>query len=68
MEAVSDFSWAPKSHQIVATAMQLKMLVPWKRSYDKPIQPIKKQRLLFHSADKGLYSQSYGFSSSHIWM
>ena len=27
---------------------------------------IKKQR--HHFADKGLYSQSYGFSSSHVWM
>ena len=26
----------------------------------------KKQR--HHFADKGLYSQSYGFSSSHVWM
>ena len=30
------------------------------------LQCIKKQR--YHFADKGLYSQSYGFSSSHIWM
>ena len=34
--------------------------------HDKPIQHIKKQRHQF--ATKGLYSQSYGFSSSHIWM
>ena len=34
-----------------------------KGSYDKPRQRIKKQRHQF--ADKGLYSQSYGFSSSH---
>ena len=27
---------------------------------------LKKQR--HHFADKGLYSQSYGFSSSHEWM
>ena len=27
---------------------------------------IKKQR--HHFADKGLYSQSCGFSSSHVWM
>ena len=39
-----------------------KMLAPWKKSYDKP----KKQRHLF--ADKGLYSQSYDFSSSHVGM
>ena len=31
-----------------------------KKSYDKPKQHIKKQRL--HFADKGPYSQSYGFS------
>ena len=38
------------------------MLAPWKESYDKPRQYIKKQRHNF--ADKGLYNQSYGFSSS----
>ena len=27
------------------------MLVPWKENYDKPMQPIKKQR--YHFADKG---------------
>ena len=42
-----------------------KMLAPWKKSYDKPRQP-KKQRHYF--ADKSLYNQSYGFSSSHAWM
>ena len=33
---------------------------------DKPRQHIKKQRHYF--TDKGLRSQSYGFSSSHVWM
>ena len=33
---------------------------------DKPKQCIEKQR--HHFADKGLYSQSYGLSSSHVWM
>ena len=42
------------------------MLAPWKKSYDQPRQHIKKQRCYF--ANKGLYSQSYGFSSSHVWM
>ena len=42
------------------------MLAPPKRSYDKSRQHIKKQR--HHFADKGLYSQSYGFSSIHVWM
>ena len=37
----------------------LKMPAPWKKSYDKPRQHIKKQRHYF--ADKGTYSQSYGF-------
>ena len=35
----------------------------WKKSCDKPRQHIKKQRHYF--ANKCLYSQSYGFSSSH---
>ena len=43
-----------------------KMLAPWKGSHDKPRQCIKKQRRQF--ADKGPYSRSYDFSSSHIWM
>ena len=34
--------------------------------YDKPRQPIKKQRYLF--ANKNPPSQSYDFSSSHVWM
>ena len=35
-------------------------------SYDQPRQHIKKQRHYF--ANKGLSSQGYGFSSSHVWM
>ena len=42
------------------------MLAPWKKSYDQPRQHIKKQR--HYSANKYLPSQSYGFSSSHVWM
>ena len=41
-------------------------ITPWKKSYEKTRQYIKKQK--HHFADKGPYSQSYGFSSSHIWM
>ena len=37
-----------------------------KKSCDKPRQQIKKQRQ--HFANKGLSSQSYGSSSSHVWM
>ena len=39
---------------------------PWKKSYDQPRQLIKQQRHYF--ADKGLSSESYGFSSSHLWI
>ena len=35
-------------------------------SYDKLRQPIKEQR--HHFANKGPYSQSYGFSISHVQM
>ena len=42
------------------------MLATWKKSYDQPRQHIQKQRYYF--ANKGLSSQSYGFSSSHVWM
>ena len=43
-----------------------KKLAPWKNSYDKPKQCIRKQR--YHFADKGPYSQSYDFSSCHARM
>ena len=43
-----------------------KKLAPWKKSYDKPREHIKKQRSYF--ADKGPSIQSYDFSSSHVWM
>ena len=42
------------------------MLHPWKKSYDQPRQHIQKQRHYF--ANKGLSSQNYGFSNSHVWM
>ena len=42
------------------------MLAPWKKSYYIPRQHIKKQRHYF--TNKCLSSQSYGFSSSHVWM
>ena len=40
--------------------------VPWKKSYDKSRQHIKKRKQYF--ANKDPYSQSYGFSSDHVWM
>ena len=42
------------------------MLSPWNKSHEKPRQYIKKQRHYF--ADKYLCNQSYGFSSSPVWM
>ena len=60
------FWGAPKSLQMVTTAIELKTLVPWKRSYDLPREHIKKQWHYF--ANKSPSSQSYGFSSSHLWM
>ena len=42
------------------------MVAPWKKSYEQSRRYIKKQRHYF--ANKGPSSQSYGFSSSYIWM
>ena len=50
-----DFSHEIKRHLLLG-----------RKSYDKPRQYVKKQR--HHFADKGLSSQSYGFSNSHVWM
>ena len=36
----------------------------WKKSHDQPSHHIKKQR--HYIANKGLSSQSFGFSSSHV--
>ena len=44
----------------------LKMLVPWKKSYAQPRQHIKNQRHYFTNKDPS--SQSYGFPSGHVWM
>ena len=51
---------------MVTAAMKLKTFASCKKSYDQPRQHIKKWRRYF--ADKCPYSQSYGFSSSHVWM
>ena len=45
---------------------EIKKDTPWKGSYDQPRQHIEKQRQYF--VNKGLSSQSYGFSSGHVWM
>ena len=67
METVTDFIFL--CSKITADgdcSHEIKMLAPWKKSYDKPRQHIEKQGHCF--AKKGLSSQSYGFSSSHVRM
>ena len=59
------FSWAPKSLQMVTAPMKLKDTL-WKKSYDQPRQHTKKQR--HYLTNRGLSGQSYGFSSSLVWM
>ena len=67
METVTDFIFLGSKITVDGDCNhEIKTLAPWKKSYDKPRQHIKKQRHYF--ADKGPYSQSYGFSSSHVWM
>ena len=68
METVTDFHFGGSkitpdgdcSHEIK------RRLAPWKKSYDQPRQHIKKHRHYF--VNKGLSSQSSGFSSSHVWV
>ena len=59
------FSSAPKSLWAVTAAWKWKTLAPWKER-NKPRQHIKKQT--HHVAYKVPFSQSYGFSNSHVWM
>ena len=51
---------------MMTAIMKLKTLAPWKKTYDKHRQHIKKQRHYF--ANRSPHSQSYSFSSSHVWM
>ena len=52
-ESISEETFMPKA-----------FITPWKESYDKPRQHIRKLR--HHFAHKGTYSPSYGFSGSHV--
>ena len=64
---VSDFILGgPKITADGDCSHEIKMLVPWKESYDQPRQHIKKQRHYF--ANKRPSSQGYGFSCGHVWM
>ena len=67
METVTDFIFLDSKIPADGDCShEIKTLAPWKKSYDQTRQHIKKQRHYF--ANKGLSSQSYGFSSSHVWM
>ena len=66
METVRDFIFL--GSKITADddhSHEIKTLVPWKKSYDHVRQHITNQRHYF--ANTGRSSQSYGFSSSHVW-
>ena len=66
VEAVTDFIFLGSKITADSDCSHKMNSAPWKESYDKPRQCIKDQRYQF--ADKGLYSQSYGFSTGHVWM
>ena len=61
METVADFIfWGSKTTADGDCSHEIKMLTPWKESYDQPRQHIQKQRR--HFANKGPSSRGYGFS------
>ena len=67
METVTAFILgAPKSLRMVTAAMKLKDTCFLEERLWQARQHIKRQRHYF--ADKGLYSQSYDFSNSHVRM
>ena len=58
------FWWAPKSLQMVTEAMKLRHLL-LERKVMTNLDSVLKNRDI---ADKGPSNQSYGFSSSHVWV
>ena len=67
VETVADFIfWSSKITADGDCSNEMRRHIPWKKSYDKPRHHIKKQRHYF--AHKCPFSQSYVFSSSHVWM
>ena len=68
VEAVTDFLFLGSkiTSIMVIEAMKFKDAYSLEENYDKPRQCFKKQR--HYLADKGPYSQSYGFSSSDVWI
>ena len=67
MATVTDFSFLGSKITLDGdSSMKLKDMCSLKRSYDQPRQATKKKR--HHFADQGVYSPSYGFSSSRVWL
>ena len=68
METVTTFIFMASKNQCRRWLQpwKKKTLAPWKKSYDQPRQHIQKQRHYFASKDPS--GQSYGFSSSQVWM
>ena len=67
MEMVTDFIFLGSKITVDGECShEIKTLAPWKKSYDKRRQCNREWR--HHFANKVLYSQSYGFSSSFAWM
>ena len=67
METVTDFIFL--GSKVIADgdcSHEIKDTCSLEERYDQPRQHIKKQRHYF--ANNGPSSQSYGFSSSHVWM
>ena len=54
------------SHRVGHDWSNLAAAAPWKKCYNQTRKHIKKQRHYF--VNKGPSSQSYAFSSSHVWM
>ena len=67
METVTKlFFWAPKSLKMMTAAMKLKVPCFLEEKLWQIRQHVEKQRHYF--SNKGLCSQSCGFSSSHVWI
>ena len=65
METVRDFIFLGSKITADGDCSHEIKISPWKKSYDQLEQHIKKPRQK-RFANKGLSSQSYGFSSSHV--
>ena len=62
------FSWPLKSLQMVPVAHEMKSCFILRRKAMTNLENVLKRRDITLLTDKGSYSQSYGFYSSHIWM